>query len=161
EARRHPAGQEVRMIDQVQEERNVRLDASYAELLQAAFHAAGGGQEAQAVGRDFYQGGNVKGGDDGPRESRGRGPADGGATGRGVVAEPGVVGNEVVPRVLGGDAALKGEAVRPDILLSAQADLHIGQRPALGDKDLAFHDVVTGDDLRDGVLDLDARVDLD
>ena len=45
--------------------------------------------------------------------------------------------------------------------LIAQADFGVGQRPALGDQDLALDDVVAGDLLGDGVLDLDARIDLD
>src|SRR5262245_18292136 len=34
-------------------------------------------------------------------------------------------------------------------------------RPALGDEELCLDDVVAGHDLRDGVFDLDARVDFD
>ena len=45
--------------------------------------------------------------------------------------------------------------------LIAQADLRIGQRPALGDEDLRLDHVEAGDLLGDGVLDLDARIDLD
>ena len=47
------------------------------------------------------------------------------------------------------------------VALVAQADLRIGQRRALGDQDLRFDDVEAGDRFGDGVLDLDARIDLD
>ena len=45
--------------------------------------------------------------------------------------------------------------------LVAEADFRVGQRPALGDEDLALHHVIAGDLLRDGVFDLNARIDLD
>src|SRR5207248_2376397 len=44
--------------------------------------------------------------------------------------------------------------------LVAQADLRVGQRHAAGEEDLTLHYVVGGDLLRDGVLDLYARIDL-
>ena len=47
------------------------------------------------------------------------------------------------------------------VVLVGEADLGVGQRLALGDQDLALDEVDAGDDLGDGVLDLDARVDLD
>ena len=48
-----------------------------------------------------------------------------------------------------------------DRVLVGQADLRVRQRLALGDQDLALDQVDAGDHLGDGVLDLDARVDLD
>ena len=51
--------------------------------------------------------------------------------------------------------------MRRDLRLIAEADLRVGQRHALGDQDLTANDVEAGDHLGDGVLDLDARVDLD
>ena len=46
EPRRHVAGEELRVVDQVQEERDVRLHAANAELLEAALHSRGGVLEA-------------------------------------------------------------------------------------------------------------------
>ncbi len=51
--------------------------------------------------------------------------------------------------------------MRDDLALIAQADLRIAQRQAAGDEDLTLDHVVAGHFLGDGVLDLDARIDLD
>ena len=85
EARRAPAGQEVGVRDQVDQERNVRLHAADAEFLQAALHAAGGVDEAQAVGRDLHQQRVVKRRDDRAGEGRAGVEADAHAAGRAVV----------------------------------------------------------------------------
>ena len=49
----------------------------------------------------------------------------------------------------------------PIAVLSRQADLRVGQALPLGDQNLAFDDVDAGHHLGHGVLDLDARIDLD
>src|SRR5262249_3370790 len=154
-----PPGQEVGVGDQVDQEGNVRLDPADAELLQAALHAAGRVQEAQAVRRHLDQQRVVEGGDDRAAEGGAGVQADAHAAGRAVGGQPAVIRDEVVGRVLGGYPALQGLAVRPDIVLRAQADLRVGQGQAPGDQDLALDQVEAGDGLGDGVLDLDARVD--
>ena len=112
EARRAAAGQKRRVRDQVDQERNVRLDAADAEFLQAALHAPGGVGEAQAVGRHLDQQRIVERRDDGAGK-RGAGvEADAQAAGRAIIAEPAVIGQEIVRRILGRHAALDGEAVR-------------------------------------------------
>ena len=83
-------------------------------------------------------------------------PAD-----RAIVGDPAVVGRELVFGVLGGHAALQGIALHLHGLLRGQVDLRVGERLARGDQDLALDQVDVGDDLGDGVLDLDARIDLD
>ena len=45
--------------------------------------------------------------------------------------------------------------------LVGHADRRVGERRPAGDQDLTHHQVDAGDDLGDGVLDLDARVHLD
>ena len=45
--------------------------------------------------------------------------------------------------------------------MRGQVDLRVGERLARGDQDLALDQVDVGHDLGDGVLDLDARIDLD
>ena len=134
EARGAAAGQEVGVRDEIEEKRDVRLDAADAELLEAALHAAGGVHEAQAVGRHFNQKRIVKGRDDGAGEGGAGVEADAHAAGGAVVAEPAVVGQEVVGRVLRGDAALQGVAVRRDGGLVAEADFGVAERPALRDR---------------------------
>ena len=73
-----------------------------------------------------------------------------------------VVGDEVLFGILGGDAALEGMAVEPDLALSRHAGaLILADRGAVGDADLGLDDVDAGHLLGDGVLDLDAGIDLD
>ena len=60
---------------------------------------------------------------------------------------------EIVVGIFGIDAALDGVAADFDVFL------HEAQRFAVGDLNLAAHDVDTGDRLGYGMLDLDARVD--
>ena len=74
---------------------------------------------------------------------------------------PAVVGDEMVLRVLGGDAALHRDAAVLDLLLRRNAERRLVQLVALRDQDLALDDVDAGDHLGHRVLDLDARVDLD
>src|SRR5262249_35340117 len=64
-------------------------------------------------------------------------------------------GMEPVGRVLGVDAALDGRAALDDLLLSE------GQPLAGGDAYLLADEVDAGDQLGDGVLDLDAGIHLD
>lgn len=72
-----------------------------------------------------------------------------------------VIGEELVGRILGGDAALDGEASRLNLLLRAEIDLGIGEFFSLSDENLAADDVVASDFLGDGVFDLNAGIDFD
>ena len=80
---------------------------------------------------------------------------------RAVGVDPAVVGDEVVGRIFGGDAALQGVAVERDLLLRRQIHLRPVQAQSLGDLDLGAHQVDAGDHFGDRVLHLDARVHLD
>ena len=161
EARRAAADQESRVRHQIDEERDVRLDAADAELLQAAQHPAGGIDEAQSVRRHLDQHRIVKRRDDGPGERRAGVEADAHAAGRAIIAQLAVIRQEVVGRIFGRDAALQSVAVRRHPALIAQADFRIAQRQSLGDEDLTFDHIVAGHFLGDGMLDLNARIDLD
>ena len=77
------------------------------------------------------------------------------------MGDPAVIGRELVFGVLGRHPALDGVALHLHRLLRGQVDLRVGERLARGDQDLALDQVDAGDDLGDGVLDLDARIDLD
>ena len=63
--------------------------------------------------------------------------------------------------VFRGDAALQRMAVQPDILLRRHARFRRADGKAVENVDLRLDDVDAGHLLGDGVLDLDARVDLD
>ena len=63
--------------------------------------------------------------------------------------------------ILRRDPALDGEAPARDRLLAGDADLGVGEGVPFGDADLRLHDIDAGDQLRDGMLHLDARVDFE
>ncbi len=83
------------------------------------------------------------------------------AAGRAIGEDPSVVGHELVFRVLGRQAALDRVAIACYLVLERHAHLRAVQLVALGNEDLRSHQVEPGDDLRDGVLHLDARVHFD
>ena len=113
----HVAGEERRVRDQVFEERDVRLHAADAEL--AAGRAPSGvtaSSKRRPLGRDLHQQRVVEGRDDRAAERRCRRRAGcRSPPARAVVREPAVVGDEVVLRVFGGDAALDGVAAGLDL----------------------------------------------
>ena len=47
------------------------------------------------------------------------------------MGEPAIVRDELIGRVLGGHPTLQGKPVRLDIVLAAQTNLRVGQRPPL------------------------------
>ncbi len=149
------------MVDDVFEERNVGLDAAHAELAQAAVHALAGVVEFAAPGGHLDQQGIVIRSDYGAAVGRAAIQADAEAGGRAVGRELAVIGDEVVGGVLGGDAALHGVAVERDSVLRRQVDFGAVEFQALGHLELAADQIDTGDHFGDGVLHLDARVDLD
>ena len=81
EPRRHVARQELGCVDQVEQERDVRLHAADAELLQAALHPAGGVDEAQPAGGHLHQQRIVERRDDRAGERRAGVEADAQAAG--------------------------------------------------------------------------------
>ncbi len=76
---RAAAGEKIGMANEVGQERDVRFHAADAEFLEAAFHAAGGVEEAQAVGRHLDEQRIIKWRDDraGKRACRRRGGCPG------------------------------------------------------------------------------------
>src|SRR5690606_17826094 len=72
-----------------------------------------------------------------------------------------VVGNEILLRVFGGDAALQRMTVQPDGLLRGDAAFRRADGRAIEEVDLRLDDVDTRDLLRHRMLDLNARIDLD
>ena len=160
EPRRHGAGQEVRVLDEVQQERHVRLHAADAELLQRPVHPPGRVDEPDAVGRHLHEQRVVKRRDDRPAERAAVEP-DAEAAGRAVRGEPAVIRGEVVGRVFRRHTGLYRVPVGADRGLVAEADFRVAERRALRDENLRLDEVVPGDDLRDRVFDLNPRVDLD
>ena len=113
-------------------------------------------------GGDLLQQRIVEAGDDRARIGGAAVEPDAEAGGAAIGGDAAVVGDEVLLRVLGGDAALQRVAVEADVLLRAARPIPASpMRGALGDADLRLDDVDAGHLLGDGVLDLDARIDLD
>ncbi len=156
-----PALDENGVGDDVFEEGDVGLDPTDAHLAQGAVHAVNRPLEGGVGGSELDQQGVVEGRDDRPGVAHGPVQPDTEPGGAAVVDDLAVVGRKVLLRVLRGDAALDGEAVAGDLVLSGQVDGGAVQGLALGDKDLRADDVETGDDLGHRVLDLHARIHLD
>ena len=71
-----------------------------------------------------------------------------------------VVGSEFVFRIFGGDAALYRVADARDFLLRGQIDFFPAQMASLCQQYLGTNQVHAGNDFRDGVLHLNAGIDL-
>ena len=156
------AGEEARVLQQRLEEGEVGGDAADPVLAQRPVHAGDRLLGRRRPGGDLLQHRVVVAGDHGTRIGGAAVDADAEAEGAAIGGDPAIVGDEVVLGVLGGDPALQRVAVEAHRVLGGDAGL--GQRAdpaALGDPDLRLHDVEAGHDLGHGVLDLDARVDLD
>ena len=155
------AGDEPGVGDQRFKEGEVGLDAANAEFPQRPLHAPGGLLGCRRPGGDLFQQRIVERGDVGAREGGAAVEPDAEAGSAAIGGQAAVVGREVVFGILGRDPALQGMAVAANRLLrrhrsAAAADLH-----SLHDADLRLDQIDAGDDFGDGVLDLDARIDLD
>ena len=149
------------MVDDVFEEGDVGLDAADAELAQGAVHAMASEVPGMRRGDHLDEQGIVIGGDDGAGIAHATVQPDA-ETARGAVGEnAAVVGRELVLGILGSEAALDGIAIAGHLVLRGHADFRAVQFVALRDQDLRPDEVEAGNDLGDGVLDLDARVHLD
>jgi hypothetical protein len=155
------APREFRVDQHVLEERDVRLHAADAEFAEAAVHALDGLVEGRGEGGDLDEQRIVVGRDHRAAVSGAAVQPDAEAGGRAVVGDPSEVRNELVLRILGRHAALHREPAGVDLLLRRDPDRRVVHRQALGDQDLRPDEVDAGHHLRDRVLDLDARIDLD
>ncbi len=152
--------QEALVLQQVLHEGDVRRHAADAELPQRPVHARDGRLGRGRPGRDLLQQRIVVARDD--RARIGRPPVEPDAEARrpAIGGDAAVIGDEVVERVLGGDAALDGVAVQLHVALRGRPG-RLDHRLALGDEDLRADDVDAGDLLGHRMLDLHAGVDLD
>ncbi len=152
--------QEGRVFQQVDDEVDVGGHAADAELAQGAVHAGDGLFGRLRPGGDLDQQRIVIAGDDAPSIGRAAIQPDAHAGGRAIGGDAAIIGDEVVLRVFGGDAALQGMAAQLHIGLAGNAG-GFGQGLALGDLDLGLNDVDAGHFLGDGMFDLNPRVHLD
>ena len=166
---------EGRVREELDQEGNVGLDTTDAELDQRTKHLSASNLICGTTARALDQHGVIVGSDDSTGKAisslASASASSLGLAGRAswtyietnTVAASGTVDlnltsirSECLGRVFCGDAALEGEAARRDVVLS-QAKLL--ERCTSGDLDLSCNDVDTSDLLGDCVLDLDTRVD--
>ena len=129
--------------------------------MQTAFGSACGIDEPDAGGCHLYEQRIVERRDDGPAERRPRIEPNPRATRRTIRRKTTIIGREAVRGVFGCHPALDREPVHLHRRLIAEADLRVGQFHTLRDQNLRANDVVAGDDFRDGMFDLNSRVDFD
>ena len=160
-ARGDAPGLKIRMADHIFQEGNVAFDAADAEFAQAAIHALAGLLEVAAPGSCLDEQGIIIRGNHGAVIGRAGVQANAEARRRTIGGDLAVIGREVVGRVLGRDAALQRVAVERHLVLRRQIHLRAVQFQALRHLNLGAHQINAGHHLGDGVLDLNARVDLD
>ena len=158
-SRRLPAA-EHGVVDQVFEERNVGLHPANAEFSQRAVRPlkrhliglprAGDLHEHRVVERRDHRASKAHPAiQPHPKAARAA-----------IGEDLAVVRRELAFRILSRDAALHGVTVAGNLILRRHPDLGAVQAVALGDEDLRAHQIQARDDLRDRVLDLDARIHL-
>ena len=163
EARRVAARREsCGCADDVLEEGEVGRDAADAELAQRPVHARDRLLRRGRPGGHLLEQRIVEAGDDRAGIGGAAVEPDAEAGGAAIGGDAAVIGDEILLRILGGDAALQRVAVQPDVLLrAARRNPASPIALALDQVDLRLDDVDAGHLLGDGVLDLDARIDLD
>ena len=152
---------EARVADDRFEEGEVRCHATNTELAQRAVHAADRLLRRAARRRHLNQQRIVVAGNDRTRIGGTAVEADAEASRRTIGGDATIVRNEVLLRVFRGDAALQRMTIEADISLLRDTRFGRADRVTVEDVDLSLHDIDAGHDFRDGVLDLDARIDLD
>ena len=161
ETRRVTGVAELRMVDDVFEEREIGGDAANAELAKRPVHARDRLVRPRRPRGHLLQQRIVEARDDRAGIGGAAVEADAEAHGAAIGGDAAVIGDEIVLGILGGDAALEGVAVEANLALARHARFDLADRGAFGDMNLRLDDVDAGHLLGDGVLDLDARVDLD
>ncbi len=143
------------------EEGEVGRHAADAEFAQRAVHAGDRLLRRRRPGGDLFQQRIVEAGDDRAGIGGAAVEPDAEAGRAAIGGDAAIVGDEVLLGIFGGDAALQRVAVQPDVLLRRHARFRRADGKAVEDVDLRLDDVDAGHLLGDGVLDLDARIDLD
>ncbi len=161
EAGRIAAVEEMLMADDAFQKGQIGGDAANAELAQGPVHAPDRLVRRRRPGGDLLQQRVVETGDHRAGIGGAAVEPDAEAGGAAIGGDAAVIGNEILLRVLRGDAALQGVAVEADLRLRRHAGLWRADGRTLDNTDLRLDDVDAGHLLGDGVLHLDARVDLD
>ena len=147
------------MGDDVFKELQIGGHTPDAELAQGAVHAADGDVGLGGPRGDLHQQRVVVRRDHGIGIHRAAVESYAEAGRAAVGGDAAVVGGEAVLGVFGGHPALQGVAGEAQVVLFRQA--LVANARTFADADLRGHQIDAGDHLGDGVLDLDARIDLD
>ncbi|MCY1220949.1 hypothetical protein D9M72_329860 [compost metagenome] len=161
EARRIAVILELRMADDRLEKGQVGCHTADAELPQRAVHAADRFEGVRRPGGNLDEQWVVEAGNDCTRIGGAAIETDAEAGRRAITGDAAIVRNEVLLRVFGGDAALQRVTVEADVFLRGNARFRRAYGVTVEDVDLRLDDVDASHDFRDGVLHLNARVDLD
>ena len=152
--------QERRVFQQVDDKVDVGADPADAEFAQGPVHPRDRLFGGLGLGRDLDQQRIIEPRDDPARIGRAAIKPDPHARRLAIGGDAAIVGDEVVLRILGRDAALQRVARQAHLGLACRAR-RLGQALALGHLDLGLHDVDAGHLLGHRVFDLHARVHLD
>ena len=161
ECGRRLAGHERRVIDDVQQKRDVGLDAANPELPERPIRTPRRFVERRAPGRHLHEQRVEERRDHCPAEPVAAVEPHGKAARRPVGRDAAGVWEEMAVRVLGGDAALYCHPAALDGVLPWDVERGRMQLVAGGDQDLAAHQVHSSHHLGHGVLDLNTRIHLD
>ena len=154
------ARKEGGVAENVQNERNVGLDATDVNFPDGAGRLVAHALESGVPGGDLQQQGVVIGRDLAAHAGRGRVQTDAEAAGGAVRGDLAGVRGKIVGGILGGDTALDGIAVLMHVRLTGDADAGIAEGIALGNQNLGTHQIDAGDHFRDGMLHLNPGVHL-
>ena len=161
ERRRGQARLKRFVIDQIVQKRDVGLDAADTKLAQGSIHALASFRERASPGRHFDQKRIVIRRDHRAAVGRCAVETNPEAGRRAIGVNPAVVGQEVVRRIFGRNAALQRVAIQRHVVLRRQRHFRTVQLVALRDLNLGAHNVDAGHHFRDGMLHLHARVHFD
>ena len=149
------------VVDDVFQERNVRLHAANAEFPQRPVHALQRAMKRLRRHRELHQQRIVERRHHRAAVAHAAVQPHAETARRAIRQDAAVIGLEFVFRVFRRDAALHGIAVARHVFLLRNAHFRTVHRLAVGNQDLRPHQVETGDHFRDRVLHLDARIHLD
>ena len=148
-------------MDDVHQDRDVRFHAADAEFAQAAVHAVERLSVRARRDRQLDEHGVVIRRDDSAVDAEGAIEAHPESAGASIGEDFAKIRRKSVFWILGGDPALDGITGFFDVGLLRQSKGFVVQGVALGNENLAAHDVDARHFFRDGMLDLNPWIHLD
>ncbi len=149
------------MVHNIFDEGDIGFHAANAEFAEGAVHTLTSFGKICAPGGDFDEKRIVIGGEHRAGISGAAVEPNTETRGRTIGGDFPVVGGEVFLRVLGGHATLESRAVEGNIFLFRQRHRGLMQFVTLCGENLRTHEIDSRNHFGHGVLDLNARIDLD